>query len=130
MYEWQHRLNTNTYSCSSNFTDSLTRGHASQWTTWICTNLAFSIFDSDFFRASAAAYGIRFFGFYFVNMDIFYFFSGLLQIIVPQPCFDKFFVHHQFSDGIYINSRWFICYINCLYRVTYIIIYYRSCSIF
>ena len=36
--EWQHRLNTKTYSCSANHTDSLTRGHTSQWTTWRCLN--------------------------------------------------------------------------------------------
>ena len=36
--EWQHRLNTKTHSCSANLTESLARGHTSQWTTWRCFN--------------------------------------------------------------------------------------------
>ena len=36
--EWQHRLNTKTHSCSANLTESLARGHTSQWTTWRCLN--------------------------------------------------------------------------------------------
>ena len=34
--EWQHRLITNTHSCSVNLTKSLARGHTSHWTTWRC----------------------------------------------------------------------------------------------
>ena len=33
-----HRLNTKTHSCSANLTESLARGHTSQWTTWRCLN--------------------------------------------------------------------------------------------
>ena len=36
--EWKHRLNTKTHSCSANLTESLARGHTSQWTTWRCLN--------------------------------------------------------------------------------------------
>ena len=36
--EWQHRRNTKTHSCSANLTESLARGHPSQWTTWRCLN--------------------------------------------------------------------------------------------
>ena len=36
--DWQHRLNTKTHSCNANLTDSLARGHTSQWTTWRCLN--------------------------------------------------------------------------------------------
>ena len=34
--EWQRRLNTKPHSCSANFTESLARGHTSQWTTGRC----------------------------------------------------------------------------------------------
>ena len=34
--EWQNRIKTKTHSCSSNLTESLARGHTSQWTTWRC----------------------------------------------------------------------------------------------
>ena len=36
--EWQRRLNTKPHSCSANLTDSLARGHTSQWTAWRCLN--------------------------------------------------------------------------------------------
>ena len=32
--EWQHIINTKTHSCSANLTESLARGHTSQWATW------------------------------------------------------------------------------------------------
>ena len=34
--EWQHRLKTKTHRCSGNRTESLVRGHTSQWITWRC----------------------------------------------------------------------------------------------
>ena len=36
--EWQYRIKTKTYSCSTNLTECLARGHTSQWTTWIFLN--------------------------------------------------------------------------------------------
>ena len=36
--EWQRRQNTKPHSCSANITESLARGHTSQWTTWRCLN--------------------------------------------------------------------------------------------
>ena len=36
--EWQRRLNKKPHSCSVNLTESLARGHTSQWTTWRCLN--------------------------------------------------------------------------------------------
>ena len=36
--EWQRMLNTKLHSCSINLTESLARGHTSQWTTWWCLN--------------------------------------------------------------------------------------------
>ena len=32
-------LNTKTHNCSANLTQSLARGHTSQWTTWKCINI-------------------------------------------------------------------------------------------
>ena len=36
--EWPHRLNTKTHSCSGNLTESLARGHTSQWPIRRCLN--------------------------------------------------------------------------------------------